>query len=114
CSLSWICSFQAEAGIRARNVSGVQACALPISHRPGRRHPPRAPKSEIRTEKPLWAAEPYEFRRIAGAVGWIRSRRTAPRTGGTQIGRASCRERERRRGGAGAQNRNKREQDGRR
>src|SRR6266513_3221185 len=35
--------FQAEDGIRDRNVTGVQTCALPISHRQGlRRRPPGA------------------------------------------------------------------------
>src|SRR5207249_5754401 len=35
--------FQAEDGIRDRNVTGVQKCALPISDRRGSRAPPRGP-----------------------------------------------------------------------
>src|SRR6266513_4206120 len=34
--------FQAEDGIRDRNVTGVQTCALPISYRISRRRPPGA------------------------------------------------------------------------
>src|SRR5207249_8463858 len=67
--------FQAEDGIRDRNVTGVQTCALPIS---GRRHHRggRAPRRGARP--PRWC------RRPAAATA---ARRTP------QIGRASCRER---------------------
>src|SRR5699024_11222135 len=49
-TLTLLFFFQAEDGIRYRNVTGVQTCALPISrskppfsHRP---HPPRAERRE--------------------------------------------------------------------
>src|SRR5437763_17020344 len=82
---SWRCAwalsfffFQAEDGIRATSVTGVQTCALPIS--------------------------PVSTARCAGASGGSRparqglryadgGRATGSRAGGRKIGRASCRER---------------------
>src|SRR5437870_13855158 len=64
--------FQAEDGIRDGHVTGVQTCALPISHY----------SLSVRTRSPLPGAET----RI---------------TTGQQIGRASCRERVEVSGGAG-------------
>src|SRR5215475_10186851 len=58
--------FQAEDGIRAFHVTGVQTCALPISR------PPAVARS-LSTSRP--------FR-------WIRDSRSR----GREIGRASCRE----------------------
>src|SRR5699024_12519430 len=58
--------FQAEDGIRDRNVTGVQTCALPISPSiPATKSPPRAPRSWHRPPARPWS----------------------------EIGRASCRER---------------------
>src|SRR5699024_11577884 len=58
--------FQAEDGIRDRNVTGVQTCALPIY------------LSGI-------------YHRLRTRAAWLRAPRTAARI--KKIGRASCRER---------------------
>src|SRR5437868_6762995 len=94
--------FQAEDGIRYRNVTGVQTCALPIFagavERPdaavhqrrhgavqGRVHRRRGPRLQAR-----------------GDVAEVRARRRqAQRSRRGQIGRASCRERVETKGGAG-------------
>src|SRR5256886_8810204 len=84
--------FQAEDGIRDLTVTGVQTCALPISHqcrlRQWRQHPAcsrRTPReavqarSSIRTRRSIRQA--------------IRHRRDQRWFCSRQIGRASCRER---------------------
>src|SRR5689334_23431263 len=88
--------FQAEDGIRAGTVTGVQTCALPIS--PPRRRRPPATRSA--TTGVLVGGR---RRRGGGDQPRRRGRRRrglAPlrdRQRGHQIGRASCRERVRRR-----------------
>src|SRR5699024_12313001 len=82
CSVVLLFFFQAEDGIRVRNVTGVQTCALPIS-------------SASRVRAMLSAANHQ--------IGRLHSRgrdtsRVDPATAGssavtTKIGRASCRER---------------------
>src|SRR5437879_13466574 len=79
----YICCFQAEDGIRATSVTGVQTCALPIC-RGGR--PRQSRKGDVIEALP--AAEPaaaLEFRAEGHA--------TVGRSPRWQIGRASCRER---------------------
>src|SRR5207249_7191932 len=77
--------FQAEDGIRDRNVTGVQTCALPIyscSRKSIRIKSIARAKSRRRLSK-SWAA---------WAPSASRSRRPSA-VSGSQIGRASCRER---------------------
>src|SRR5437868_13288045 len=62
--------FQAEDGIRDRNVTGVQTCALPISRRDAR-----------------------DSGRDLGRAGRAARRRAPADPRGGEIGRASCRER---------------------
>src|SRR5204862_3933049 len=74
--------FQAEDGIRALYVTGVQTCALPISRRRASRS--RACRSESSSR--LRDARP-------GTRGNSRDSSCATTGDGRQIGRASCRER---------------------
>src|SRR5207249_7885189 len=85
--------FQAEDGIRDRNVTGVQTCALPISRRftAEARRTPTAPA-------PLSSSSS--------------GRRTRSPASGREIGRASCRERVEVAGVAGAVQRKRRGPDG--
>src|SRR5207249_6191673 len=55
--------FQAEDGIRDRNVTGVQTCALPIS-----------PRRRLRYNPPRSDAEPLTLRPLAPATPFPRSR----------------------------------------
>src|SRR5437773_11762449 len=73
--------FQAEDGIRYRDVTGVQTCALPISRtqRPHRRVAVSAAARSLAADSGLGYVAGY------GAQTRVRS---------LQIGRASCRERE--------------------
>src|SRR5207245_8692598 len=82
--------FQAEDGIRDATVTGVQTCALPISRRcsPCRSMPCRPSSRYDRSS------------RGEASSRWARSA-CAPCGCGTQIGRASCRERGERTVGAG-------------
>src|SRR5699024_11922980 len=92
--------FQAEDGIRDRNVTGVQTCALPIL--------PSAPPATHTSASPYWIARnasPMEWVLLAHAVTTLVHFPFAPRSMatfpaailaiiiGTEIGRASCRER---------------------
>src|SRR5207249_6613231 len=74
--------FQAEDGIRDRNVTGVQTCALPISRGklPGA-WPTRSSAGEL-PARPL-----ISLHRACATV------RRPPARSRTEIGRASCRER---------------------
>src|SRR5438067_9525118 len=80
--------FQAEDGIRGRNVTGVQTCALPIYNRrlailaSSRRNDPATSQFATETE-PLPQIPPLELR------SGFRIHQVAR----NQIGRASCRER---------------------
>src|SRR5437773_8232028 len=77
--------FQAEDGIRYRDVTGVQTCALPIS---ARRLPRRAARRPPTRPRPL-ARRPPPPRPPPRLPRPTRP----PRAPGRQIGRASCRER---------------------
>src|SRR5437773_7839179 len=90
--------FQAEDGIRDRDVTGVQTCALPI-----------LPRRTVR-ELCLWLGDRQRFlgaQRSARSAGPLRGADAGPggrRRGGPaarQIGRASCRERVEVSGGGG-------------
>src|SRR5207249_9714445 len=83
--------FQAEDGIRDRNVTGVQTCALPIYHH-ALLHPRRRPAAGAsdggaarRRRPPRRLAPGRPAARRAGAAILLR--------GAAEIGRASCRER---------------------
>src|SRR5437667_8986111 len=90
--------FQAEDGIRDRDVTGVQTCALPISYRSMKRRPDnagglgkalmvRTVPATGRTERRLGTQYPLCSKR------WSRWRELEARSSSEQIGRASCRER---------------------
>src|SRR5699024_11591158 len=98
CAICMCFFFPAEDGIRDRNVTGVQTCALPISHQGGvftndaaeddGEEDTDQPAEEIDTGENPTLVSPV----VAGASG---------AGGDDQIGRASCRERVERRVGAG-------------
>src|SRR5688500_20282892 len=75
--------FQAEDGIRDYKVTGVQTCALPISHRLRLRGDRRSAPSPRDLRHHLRAGR----RRLSGAP------RADPPRAGVEIGRASCRAR---------------------
>src|SRR5207249_8950558 len=92
--------FQAEDGIRDRNVTGVQTCALPISRFRGAAGRPReiGVGTRFRPLRPLpRPGGPEQGVRNAASIlfplrgGWPRGDVGARRPG--EIGRASCRER---------------------
>src|SRR5699024_11474577 len=88
--------FQAEDGIRDRNVTGVQTCALPILY--GAFH-------SQRSYDPLGAGNPNGPGSVAWQEGMVeygaemlwdlgyQGAALAARVSGVKIGRASCRER---------------------
>src|SRR5699024_11373646 len=83
--------FQAEDGIRDRNVTGVQTCALPISHAPRpirRRTSQGQPRCQLR-ERGSPSPDQAALRRDPGRSG----RGQALQRWLPEIGRASCRER---------------------
>src|SRR5256714_4824570 len=87
--------FQAEDGIRDKLVTGVQTCALPISSRPLPLDGAAgiAQQSSRRSGR-LAAARPAKSARIrALARAASRGPRGAESAPGSEIGRASCRER---------------------
>src|SRR5207249_6611325 len=68
--------FQAEDGIRDRNVTGVQTCALPIwPHLPDR-DAGRSEHRPHRVARDLWPREPVRVHRVAVPPG--RARRQGP------------------------------------
>src|SRR2546430_5776125 len=85
--------FQAEDGIRDLTVTGVQTCALPISHRERRR---RAVRGEGRGARPRGGrrreAAAGEREETAQGGGLTEHGHTERQRQG-EIGRASCRER---------------------
>src|SRR2546430_2792166 len=92
-ALGLVFFFQAEDGIRDLTVTGVQTCALPISHRGG-----AAPREAVRAFAARSAA--LERRRVSkgfAPIGTILpigpGRDTLGAHALQQIGRASCRER---------------------
>src|SRR5699024_12011573 len=89
--------FQAEDGIRDRNVTGVQTCALPISDEPDRAQWAGGPGTGRPSRRTCCAST------AAAAPGTARPwRRSSPRPPAAEIGRASCRERVEIAGAAGA------------
>src|SRR5207249_5655566 len=90
--------FQAEDGIRGRNVTGVQTCALPIFSRAAatRQRPHRLLIGSRRLTRRRRSA-----RSCAGPATSRWSSRWTPARSRKKIGRASCREREWGSGGDG-------------
>src|SRR5438067_10106554 len=84
--------FQAEDGIRDRNVTGVQTCALPISAQEDGPDRPRG-----RQEDTLEAAREVDLMVVVGGRSSANTKELTRLCGiaGTkaEIGRASCRER---------------------
>src|SRR5207249_12283810 len=80
--------FQAEDGIRDRNVTGVQTCALPISRlRPGRGAPGSAPTDRSAPGRQAHSGTTTITGHHAVPMQvWFSEKRA-------EIGRASCRER---------------------
>src|SRR5437870_3316873 len=91
--------FQAEDGIRAGHVTGVQTCALPISVVSPDDALTRASTFLRDHFAPLTTGAPEEDEEAEAASGEAYLRETL---GKTQIGRASCRERVEPSVGAGA------------
>src|SRR5207249_9168436 len=85
--------FQAEDGIRDRNVTGVQTCALPISCRLGllRLCQGDAVGAEEAFRLAVASGHAEAAAEAATWLGGLLARRGHPEAG--QIGRASCRER---------------------
>src|SRR5437667_8093746 len=86
--------FQAEDGIRDRDVTGVQTCALPISPTPSGRGP--NPGDRRRRSRPRRRSPRRPPKSPARATDRVSGARTAAAGGSPglmQIGRASCRER---------------------
>src|SRR5216684_5802159 len=89
--------FQAEDGIRDVAVTGVQTCALPISHRsshtpPGRISPsPRGQRTALRSRTALPAACPEPARTGPAATGPCSSSYTGyPTTAASTTWRSPC------------------------
>src|SRR5699024_11443097 len=94
-----------EDGIRDRNVTGVQTCALPISGRagdPGERLPPLSAARctgggggrRVGCVHELAGTDLYRLRRLSGAVPGCRLQKGTRDADPLEIGRASCRERD--------------------
>src|SRR5438876_7498220 len=90
-SYSFFFFFQAEDGIRDGRVTGVQTCALPIY---------RNFFFSQNSMKALTVSACVNITIFSGSCSSMVSRATTARA--REIGRASCREREWRGGGAGA------------
>src|SRR5687767_15775477 len=83
--------FQAEDGIRDKLVTGVQTCALPISVR--RAHPRPSYDRRDHPAAPARGLAPGDDVERDLPVGELLDRRDVERARpGTEIGRASCRE----------------------
>src|SRR5207249_8568326 len=99
--------FQAEDGIRDRNVTGVQTCALPILGGRSQELDPRRngglPVTQLLAGRlmtlPPFTRVPERFVRECARA--LRKVADAAAAAGGQIGRASCRERGERSEGAG-------------
>src|SRR5699024_11768324 len=88
--------FQAEDGIRDRNVTGVQTCALPIS----RARPSATAGTSQRcrvTSRPWPTVWPVSRTRARHSWRWPWPKSTPPPA--PETGRASCKERRERAGG---------------
>src|SRR5205823_10335395 len=83
--------FQAEDGIRDKLVTGVQTCALPISHPALQRHAHRMRRTPHARASGC----------LAGGAGGFSAGAVAVGQRGSEIGRASCRERVAAAGGGG-------------
>src|SRR5699024_11863072 len=79
--------FQAEDGIRDRNVTGVQTCALPISPRAA--SPAAAPRAPVAARGGAAARRRLGMGGLVSAAGTDRA--AALGCARLQIGRASCR-----------------------
>src|SRR5699024_11644163 len=84
--------FQAEDGIRDRNVTGVQTCALPISA-DSRRQPFRMREVTFEAEADRMVATTDQLVDAVGKTRRPQSPRAALANYRKEIGRASCRER---------------------
>src|SRR5437868_11128297 len=95
--------FQAEDGIRDRNVTGVQTCALPIYFVHFGRSRLFASLTQVNgIGRSAWS---FSAMPMPTGVGMVRCRAEhARRESRAQIGRASCRERAEMSGGAGPWN----------
>src|SRR5207249_8205148 len=98
--------FQAEDGIRDRNVTGVQTCALPIY---GGRGGPRAWARGRRGPSLAGPAPRRGARSVDQGAHGSRGRGGALRA--RKIGRASCRERGEMLGGGGCMKKKKKERN---
>src|SRR5699024_12216371 len=76
--------FQAEDGIRVRNVTGVQTCALPISHSSTESIVPFASIRVLNFAMSALLASSSRLELVTSMVSYLAI---------VQIGRASCRER---------------------
>src|SRR5690625_7943381 len=81
--------FQAEDGIRDGHVTGVQTCALPISTSPTTRTNNGSPSTSS-----SWAPTCGNTTTKASTTGSRSTRTETARPALSEIGRASCRERE--------------------
>src|SRR5207249_5020533 len=93
---------QAEDGIRDRNVTGVQTCALPISAAQGRAAQPAdvgemagrsGASADLPRRRESVLADVFRRRHRQDPGELRRPGRFAGASGATEIGRASCRER---------------------
>src|SRR5699024_11291666 len=101
---------QAEDGIRDRNVTGVQTCALPICNHANATGKTAAEalvdlilgKATVTVDLHLYTASDLANAPVwASGIGWLDSCTGEKWTARTKIGRASCRERGERREVAG-------------
>src|SRR5262249_59543656 len=84
--------FQAEDGIRDWSVTGVQTCALPISHRAAEARFPLAAEQGVMGALDILEGEAGFGRAMGDGPDWDRALATLGETF-HEIGRASCRER---------------------
>src|SRR5437773_6548759 len=88
--------FQAEDGIRDRDVTGVQTCALPICNNSQAAYWPTAAQGRSRSAAREWFASSWQVQRagvdhLTGPAGSLEPQVVAENL--DEIGRASCRER---------------------
>src|SRR5207249_12256995 len=105
--------FQAEDGIRDRNVTGVQTCALPICSIPVGCDVWKTDDPALRKRLEQTYSQDKPARRVP-VTATVAGRAGGPLTlTFTEIGRASCRERGEMRGGSGAGEREQKQHRGR-
>src|SRR5699024_12092719 len=83
--------FQAEDGIRDRNVTGVQTCALPISFWQADRHRKAVYTQFTGGTTPFDFTKNYKFTILNNENVWAKAMNRV--VSEKEIGRASCRER---------------------